>query len=176
MVAAHRGARRLRHEPRGHIDRGQSDSRLIGDHGARARLGADDGFEYSTDNSFGHCRRLEPEGSDPNGIGDVLFPALGNPGIDVEHYTVVLDYDPKRRELSATEHIDLVMTQDRDMFSLDSDGPDVSSVSIDGAASQVRCSTAGAVDHACWKSGQRAAHRGRHHLHRVARIRSFRSR
>ena len=76
----------------------------------------------------------QPESSDPNGIGDVLFPALGNPGIDVEHYTVVLDYDPKRQLLSATEHIDLVMTQDRDMFSLDSDGPDVSAVAIDGAA------------------------------------------
>ncbi|HEX2785836.1 MAG TPA: M1 family metallopeptidase [Ilumatobacteraceae bacterium] len=74
-----------------------------------------------------------PAGSDPNGIGDALFPALGNPGIDVEHYTLVLDYDPKRRALSATEHIDLVMTQDRDMFSLDSDGPSVSAVSIDGA-------------------------------------------
>ena len=33
-----------------------------------------------------------------DGIGDELFPPLGNPGIDVEHYTLVLDYDPKRRD------------------------------------------------------------------------------
>ena len=74
--------------------------------------------------------------ADPNGIGDSLFPALGNPGIDVQHYTVVLDYDPQRRELSVSEHLDIVMTADRDTFSLDSDGPVVSAVTIDGAAAK----------------------------------------
>jgi aminopeptidase N len=71
--------------------------------------------------------------TDDDGIGDELFPSLGNPGIDVEHYTVAIDYDPTRTKLSATEHLDIVMTEDRDEFSLDSDGPDVSAVSIDGA-------------------------------------------
>ena len=77
-----------------------------------------------------------PAAVDPNGIGDTLFPALGNPGIDVQHYTVVLNYDPQRRQLSASEHLDVKMTEDRDMFSLDSDGPVVSAVSVDGVAAK----------------------------------------
>ncbi|MGZ4763039.1 MAG: M1 family metallopeptidase, partial [Ilumatobacteraceae bacterium] len=77
-----------------------------------------------------------PAATDPNGIGDALFPNLGNPGIDVKHYTVVLDYDPQHRQLSASEHLDVVMTQDRDKFSLDSDGPLVSAVSVDGVAAK----------------------------------------
>ena len=71
---------------------------------------------------------------DPNGIGDTLFPALGNPGIDVEHYTVDLHYAHEQNQISATVHLDIVMTQDRPTFSLDSDGPAVSSVLVDGVA------------------------------------------
>ena len=66
----------------------------------------------------------------------MLFPALGNPGIDVEHYTLTLHYDQPRNEISATAHLDLVMTEDRDAFSLDSDGPDVSAVSVDGVPAE----------------------------------------
>ena len=71
---------------------------------------------------------------DEDGAGDALFPALGNPGIDVEHYTLALDYDPVRNAISATEHLDILMTQDRATFTLDSDGPVVSAVSVDGNA------------------------------------------
>ena len=74
----------------------------------------------------------DPATGDENGIGDSLFPALGNPGIDVDNYTLVLNYDPPHGKLSASEHIDMVMTDDRDTFSLDSDGPNVSAVSVDG--------------------------------------------
>jgi aminopeptidase N len=74
--------------------------------------------------------------SDPNGIGDSLFPALGNPGIDVQHYTVALNYDPQLRELSASEHLDIVMTENRDTFSLDSDGPVVSAIAVDGSVAK----------------------------------------
>ena len=73
---------------------------------------------------------------DEDGIGDELFPSLGNPGIDVEHYTIVMSYDPARTTLSATAHLDILMTEDRDEFSLDSDGPKVSAVTIDGAPAQ----------------------------------------
>jgi aminopeptidase N len=69
---------------------------------------------------------------DDNGIGDALFPSLGNPGIDVEHYTLALDYDPQQHQIAATAHLDLVMTEDRATISLDSDGPVVSSVAVDG--------------------------------------------
>jgi aminopeptidase N len=67
------------------------------------------------------------------GIGDPLFPSLGNPGIDVEHYDLKLRYDPLRKEISATVHLDIAMTADRTTFSLDSDGPVVSAVTVDGA-------------------------------------------
>jgi aminopeptidase N len=71
-------------------------------------------------------------GRDPYGIGDALFPSLGNPGIDVEHYDLTLQYDPLRKEISATVHLDIAMTADRATFSLDSAGPVVSAVSVDG--------------------------------------------
>ncbi len=73
-----------------------------------------------------------PLGRNDNGVGDLLFPSLGNPGIDVEHYTLVLAYDRQRNEISANAHLDLVMTEDRVAFSLDSAGPIVSAVSVDG--------------------------------------------
>ncbi|HZX53206.1 MAG TPA: M1 family metallopeptidase [Ilumatobacteraceae bacterium] len=72
--------------------------------------------------------------TDPNGIGDALFPALGNPGIDVQHYVVALQYDPTRKQITATVHLDIDMTEDRPSFSLDSAGPVVSAVRVDGAA------------------------------------------
>ncbi|HEY7626131.1 MAG TPA: M1 family aminopeptidase [Ilumatobacteraceae bacterium] len=73
-----------------------------------------------------------PDQSDGFGVGDVLFPSLGNPGIDVEHYTLRLTYDRPTNELTGTVHLDIVMTEARNEFSLDSDGPAVSAVTIDG--------------------------------------------
>ena len=71
-------------------------------------------------------------GGSGDGIGDSLFPSLGNPGIDVQHYTLTLHYDPARNTISAIDHLDMVMTEDRQTFSLDSAGPVVSAVSVDG--------------------------------------------
>lgn len=73
-----------------------------------------------------------PTPADENGIGDRLFPSLGNPGIDVQHYTVKLQYDHDRNLLTVDEQLDIVMTQDRATFSLDCDGPKIKSVTIDG--------------------------------------------
>ena len=74
------------------------------------------------------------QGGTGDGIGDTLFPSLGNPGIDVEHYSLTLHYDPARNDISATDHLDMVMTQDRETFTLDSAGPVVSAVSVDGVS------------------------------------------
>jgi aminopeptidase N len=76
----------------------------------------------------------EPVDANGDGIGDALFPSLGNPGIDVEHYTLTLRYDTARHEIAATDHLDMVMTTDRATFTLDSAGPVVSAVSVDGVA------------------------------------------
>ena len=73
---------------------------------------------------------------DDEGVGDALFPSLGNPGIDVEHYTLALQYDPFLNDISANAHLEMVMTEDRDAFSLDSSGPDVSAVSVDGVPAE----------------------------------------
>jgi aminopeptidase N len=70
------------------------------------------------------------------GIGDSLFPDLGNPGIDVEHYTVKLRYDHDTNSLQGNVHLDIAVTEDRSFFSLDCDGPDVTAVNIDGSAAQ----------------------------------------
>lgn len=70
------------------------------------------------------------------GVGDVLFPDLGNPGIDVTHYEVDLTYDPTTRELRATATISITATADLVDFSLDSIGPKVDSVLLDGAKTQ----------------------------------------
>jgi aminopeptidase N len=75
-----------------------------------------------------------PAPTDPDGIGDALFPSLGNPGIDVEHYDVDLHYDPRRNEISADVRLDMVMTEDRASFTLDSAGPVVSAVTVDDVA------------------------------------------
>ena len=64
--------------------------------------------------------------------------SLGNPGIDVQHYTLLLDYDPAATTLSATEQLDMRDDRGPRAFSLDSDGPVVSAVSVDGVAADVR--------------------------------------
>jgi aminopeptidase N len=71
-------------------------------------------------------------GDTGDGIGDTLFPSLGNPGIDVEHYSLTLRYDPARVEIAAVDHLEMAMTEDRETFTLDSAGPIVSAVSVDG--------------------------------------------
>jgi aminopeptidase N len=65
--------------------------------------------------------------------GDPLFPTLGNPGVDVLHYDVELTVGPNM-SLSGEVGLDIDFTEDRDTFSLDSSGPQVSKVTVDGAA------------------------------------------
>ena len=68
-----------------------------------------------------------------DGVGDQLFPALGNPGIDVQHYDLAVAYDPVTDELSGSVGIDLLLTEDRSTITLDSAGPVVQSVTLDGS-------------------------------------------
>ena len=68
-----------------------------------------------------------------DGAGDLLFPALGNPGIDVLHYDLAVTYQPDTDELSGTVGIDLLLTEDRSAITLDATDPLVSEVTVDGA-------------------------------------------
>jgi aminopeptidase N len=75
-----------------------------------------------------------PDGprTDPDGIGDRLFPELGNPGIDVVDMHVDLTYEPTDDTLAGSVTLVIDATEDRDEFTLDSDGPEVSAVTVDG--------------------------------------------
>ena len=68
-----------------------------------------------------------------DGVGDTLFPALGNPGLDVSHYTVELTYDAEG-QVEGVVAIDLRLTEDRETITLDSLGPQVSAVTLAGRA------------------------------------------
>lgn len=67
-----------------------------------------------------------------DGVGDELFPTLGNPGIDVLHYDVTLRYDPATADLAGVVTLSIEADRNLATFSLDSAGPSVSSVTVDG--------------------------------------------
>ncbi len=67
-----------------------------------------------------------------SGVGDELFPLLGNSGYDVAAYEI--DLDLTGDELMATTVVSLTATQDLDRFHLDLVGMTVDGVAIDGEA------------------------------------------
>jgi aminopeptidase N len=70
--------------------------------------------------------------SSGDGIGDPLWPDLGNPGIDVLDYDVDLTYDPALDTIDGSVTLTVQATEDRPSFTLDSDGPDVTRVTVRG--------------------------------------------
>ncbi|MGP9020115.1 M1 family metallopeptidase [Streptomyces sp. BR1] len=66
------------------------------------------------------------------GVGDKLFPKLGNGGYDVEHYSLALDYDPARNHLTGTVTLTARATQNLSAFNLDFAGMDVGSATVGG--------------------------------------------
>ncbi len=69
-------------------------------------------------------------GSD--GLGDRLYPKLGNGGYDVQHYDIDLRFTPATYRISATTTIDAIATQDLSRFNLDLHGLTVESVTVNG--------------------------------------------
>ncbi|GHH96100.1 M1 family metallopeptidase [Streptomyces capillispiralis] len=70
----------------------------------------------------------------PLGIGDRLFPHLGNPGYDVLAYDLALTYPGRNdRPLRAVTTIDARITADLDRINLDFAHGTVASVEVDGA-------------------------------------------
>ncbi|MGK5631210.1 M1 family metallopeptidase [Streptomyces sp. URMC 123] len=72
------------------------------------------------------------------GVGDALFPRLGNGGYDVGHYQLDLDYDVSGGRLSATAVVTATATQSLSSFHLDLAGLRVDSVTVDGKAAEAR--------------------------------------
>ncbi len=68
------------------------------------------------------------------GIGDRLFPTLGNGGYDAQHYTLSLRYPTAARvqTVDGTLTMDAKATQALSSFNLDFDGKAVSAVSVNG--------------------------------------------
>ncbi|MFC8275506.1 M1 family metallopeptidase [Streptomyces sp. NPDC057271] len=70
----------------------------------------------------------------PLGIGDPLFPHLGNPGYDVLSYDISLTYPGENTEpLAAVTRIEAVATADLERINLDFTHGTVESVTVDGA-------------------------------------------
>ena len=66
------------------------------------------------------------------GVGDSLYPLLGNAGYDVLHYGIELDVDPASNTISAMTTITALATQDMSAFNLDLSGLEVHDVTVDG--------------------------------------------
>ena len=66
------------------------------------------------------------------GVGDALFPDLGNPGIDVQHYDLRLQYDPLAERVTGNVRVQLLLSEPRDRITLDAVGLAVSAVQVDG--------------------------------------------
>ncbi|MFB9460251.1 M1 family metallopeptidase [Streptomyces antimycoticus] len=77
----------------------------------------------------------------PLGIGDPLFPELGNPGYDVTAYDIVFDYRRQDRPIDAVTTIDAHTTAPLRTVNLDFAQGVVDSVRVDGA--RARFVTAG---------------------------------
>ena len=69
-------------------------------------------------------------GDSARGVGDVLFPDLGNPGIDVTHYDLDLTYNDSTHLLNAIATLSITATGDLVDFSLDSVGPKIDGVKL----------------------------------------------
>ncbi|MDT3397389.1 M1 family metallopeptidase [Streptomyces sp. B1866] len=71
------------------------------------------------------------------GVGDPLFPGLGNGGYDVTHYDLTLDYRPAARHLAATAEITARALKPLRSFNLDLDGLRVRRATVGGRPARV---------------------------------------
>ncbi|MEV5609643.1 M1 family metallopeptidase [Streptomyces sp. NPDC052225] len=75
-----------------------------------------------------------PRPAVPLGIGDRLFPHLGNPGYDVQSYDIAFTYKgDNRKPLDAVTRIDALATSRLDQVNLDFSHGTVRSVDVNGA-------------------------------------------
>ena len=66
------------------------------------------------------------------GLGDPIYPDLGNEGIDVQHYDLDLVVDMEAGTISGSTTIDAVATEPRTWFALDLAGLEVEAVRVNG--------------------------------------------
>ncbi len=73
-----------------------------------------------------------------DGLGDNLYPQLGNGGYDVRHYTIDLAFIPAENQIEGKTSIDAVATQDLSSFNLDLLGLTVEQVNVDDIAASFK--------------------------------------
>ncbi|WP_329185337.1 M1 family metallopeptidase [Actinacidiphila glaucinigra] len=78
-----------------------------------------------------------PGDTTPVGLGDRLYPELGNPGYDVHDYDISFTYHGNDRPLDAVTRVDAFATDTLDRFHLDFRG-DVRSVEVNGRRAAFR--------------------------------------
>ena len=69
-----------------------------------------------------------------DGLGDNLYPQLGNGGYDVQHYSIDLAFIPAENQIEGKTSIDAVATQDLSSFNLDLLGLTVEQVVVNDIA------------------------------------------
>lgn len=67
-----------------------------------------------------------------SGVGDTLFPGLGNGGYDAQSYDVSFDYQPSVTTMAASVTMRAKTTQALSRFNLDSVGQTISAVTVNG--------------------------------------------
>ncbi|WP_171161982.1 M1 family metallopeptidase [Streptomyces sp. I05A-00742] len=70
------------------------------------------------------------------GVGDPVFPSLGNGGYQVEHYDLELDYEPGANDLDGKAVITARATKNLGSFTLDLAGLRVTDTTVDGKAAK----------------------------------------
>lgn len=75
--------------------------------------------------------RFDPEPGAP-GVGDPLFPTLGNGGYRVTHYDLTFDFTPVSYDFTGVVAMRALATQDLSAFNLDTDGHTIDRVTVDG--------------------------------------------
>ena len=73
-----------------------------------------------------------------DGIGDSLYPQLGNGGYDAQHYTLELSIDPRSNTLSGDCIIEAQATQSLRAFNLDFSGLTIEKVMVNGKTAKYR--------------------------------------
>ncbi len=84
----------------------------------------------------------EPAASEPMdtglaGVGDSLYPGLGNGGYQVEHYSLAIDVDVDDNLIDGVATVDAVATDELAVFHLDLQGLEVTDVTVDGSVAEV---------------------------------------
>jgi aminopeptidase N len=92
------------------------------------------GATATTDTSASTATTGQRPRSGVSGVGDVLYPDLGNPGLDVQHYDIDLRFDHSSGEIAATATLTIKATAALADFTLDAVHLAVTKVIVNGSS------------------------------------------